>query len=168
MAELRGLPSLVPEHPEYLGWDFFEHKKYERGTLWYAGMSVAGLGLLIYAVVSANFLFAFIVILFALVTYLASLGDHSKSRFAVTEGGVRVGGRLYPFREIRRFWFIYEPPAVKSLYLETRSVVEPRLVIDLDEMNPNEVRTILARFVREDFSETDEPFSDYIGRILKI
>lgn len=153
---------------EYLGWDFFEHKHYERGALWYAGMAVAGLGLLIYAVVSANFLFAIIIILFALVTYLASLSEPEKIRFAVIAGGVRVGSRHYPFKSIRRFWFIYEPPSVRNLYLELNSLVEPRLAIDLEEMNPNDVRTVLAQFVHEDFTETEEPFSDYVGRILKI
>ncbi len=155
-------------HPEYIGWDFFEHKKYERGTLWYVCAAIISLGLLIYAVISANFLFAFIIILFALVTYLASLGEPAKSRFAVTEGGIRIGTRNYPFREIRRFWFIYEPPTVKTLYLETKSMTEPRITVDLEHNNPNDIRGILARFVREDISEAEEPFTDYIGRILKI
>ncbi len=155
-------------HAEYIGWDFFEHKKYDRGTLWYVCMSLATLALLIYAVISANFLFAFIIILFVLVTYLASLGEPLKSRFAVTEGGVRIGTRRYPFRDIRRFWFIYEPPTLRNLYIETKSFAEPRITIDLNDINPNDIRAVLAQFVREDFTEAEESLTDYLGRILKI
>jgi hypothetical protein len=154
---------------EYIGWDYQEHPNYERGTLWYVFMTVVGLGLLIYAVATANFLFAFIIILFALVTYLASLNEPGKARFAVIEDGVRVGNRLYPFRQVRRFWFVYEPPAVKNLYLEIKDdLLQPRVIVALGEMNPNEVRTVLGQFIHEDFTETDEPMSDFLGRILKI
>lgn len=155
-------------HDEHIGWEFYDRPKYQRGRTWHVLMPVVAIGLLIYAVLSANFLFAFIIILFALITYLASLGEPERSRFSVTDGGIEIGTQRYPFKDVRRFWFIYEPPEVKRLYLETTSWVQPRLNVDLDDIDPNDVRTALGRFVKEDLTETEEPLSDFISRKLKL
>lgn len=153
---------------EYFGWDFYEFPRYNRGRLWYTLMMLAGLALLIVAVASANFLFAFIIIMFALILYMTTLAQPRRIRFGITDFGVRVGRSFYLYKEIGRFWFVYEPPEVKNLYLELKNPVQGRLVIDLDGSNPNEVRSILGRFVREDLNEDDEPIADFIGRVLKI
>ncbi len=153
---------------EYYGWDVPESPQYERGRLWYVGMIVAGIGLLIYAVLTANFLFALIIIMFALVLYLSTLAEPKKVRFSITDSGVAVGPSFYPYRDISRFWFIYEPPHVRSLYVDFKSPLRPRISVDIGDVNPNDIRQVLATFVHEDFTEDEEPFSDYIGRLLKI
>ncbi len=153
---------------EYIGWDVDEYPRYERGRVWYVGMIGAGILLLIYAVVSANFLFAVIVIMFALVMYLSSISEPARIRFSVTDLGIRLGRTLYRYKEISRFWFIYEPPEVKHLYFEFKSPFRSRLAVDLDDRNPNDVRTALAQFLHEDLAQDEEPFADFIGRILKI
>jgi hypothetical protein len=156
------------EQNEHIGWDTMDRPTYERGRLWHIGMPLAALGLLIYAVLSANFLFAFIVILFSLITYLSSISAPERIRFAVTDEGVIVGRKRWPFRDITRFWFVYDPPHIKNLYLETTSYVQPRISVDLSDTDPNEVRTVLGKFVKEELVETDEPLSDVISRLLKI
>jgi hypothetical protein len=153
---------------EYYGWDFYEYPRYDRGRLWYAFMGLGGLALLIYAVLTANFLFAFIIIMFALILYLTTISEPARIRFGITSVGIRVGRTFYPYKDITRFWFIYEPPDVKNLYFELKTPLQSRLVVDLDGANPNEVRTVLGQFIREDLNEDDEPLSDFIGRVLKI
>ena len=153
---------------EHIGWDFYERPQYERGRTWRIAMPLIGLGLLIYAVLSVNFLFAFIIILFSLISYLASIGPREKVRFSVTDSGIMVGQHAWAFRDIKRFWFVYEPPEVKSLYLLTNSLMHPRMNIHLDDVDPNDVRTALGRFVKEEIVETDEPISDFVSRILKL
>lgn len=153
---------------EYMGWNILDYPKYDRGRGWYIMMGVFGGGLLIYAVISANFLFALIIIMFALVTYLASVSEPKEIRFSITDSGIAVGRSFYMYRDISRFWFIYEPPAVRTLYFEFKNSLRPRVTVDLGDANPNQVRQVLANFVREDLNEDDEPFSDFIGRVLKI
>ncbi|KPJ84781.1 hypothetical protein AMJ57_05455 [Parcubacteria bacterium SG8_24] len=151
-----------------MSWEIDEFPRYERGPFWYMFMLLFGGGLLIYAIVTANFLFALIVLMLALVIYLSSVREPSRIEFAITDLGVKIGRTFLPYKDIRRFWFIYEPPEVKNLHLDFKSPFRPRIAIDLEDQNPNEIRGILAHFVFEDFEEDEEHFSDYIGRILKI
>ncbi|MEA3249561.1 MAG: hypothetical protein U9Q03_04360 [Patescibacteria group bacterium] len=149
-------------------WEVDESKRYEKGLGWYLGAIVIGGGLLIYAVISANFLFALIILMVALVIYMTSLRGPDKVSVSVSEDGVEIGGSFYPFREMNRFWFIYDPPAVKSLYLDFKSAMRPRIALPLEDQNPNDVRAILSKYLHEDITEDDEPFSDYLGRLLKL
>lgn len=149
-------------------WECYDRPHYERGPIWFAVAGIIGLGLLIYAVLSGNFLFAFIIILFALITYLSAQSEPVRLSCAVTGGGIQVGPEFYEFRNIRRFWFVYQPPEVTSLYFETGNWIHPRISVDLEGMNPNDVRTALGQFVKEDLNEDEEPLSDYLSRVLKI
>lgn len=160
--------EMEAEMAEILGWDALEYPKYRRGRLWYAGALLIGGGLLIYAVLSANFLFALIVVMVALMAYLSSVVEPRKIRFSIVDTGIRLGRAFYPYRDIGRFWFIYEPPEVQALYLEFKNSFRPRLTIDLGNANPNQVRQALGGFLREDFTEEEEPFADFLGRVLKI
>jgi len=167
-SQTAGLAPSADHGKTLISWEFADRPKYERGRLWYVLMIALGVGLLLYALFSANFLFALIIVMIALVLYVSTIFEPAQMRFAVTEDGVQIGGSFLPFREIDKFWFYYEPPEIKNLYLEFRSVVRPRLRIDLADQNPNQVREILAKFVKEDLEQVDEPLSELIGRIFKI
>lgn len=153
---------------EYLSWEYSGYRRYERGRTWYVVMGLFGFGLLIYALLSANFLFALIIIMFGLITYLSSINRPEVMRVAITEEGVEIGEGFYRYRDITHFWFAYEPPDVKSLYLDFRDPWRSRAVVELEDMDPNEVRKVLGTFVVEDLTQDEEPISDTIGRILKI
>ena len=128
-----------------LQWEVDESKRYHRGRFWYAGMILVGLALLIYAVASANFLFALLILMFALVIYITALRAPTKVAVEVTDDGITVGGVRFSYRDINRFWFVYEPPEVKMLYLGLEGAIRPWLPVPLDQQNPNEVRSILAK-----------------------
>lgn len=153
---------------ELLAWLTYDRPTYQRGPRWYWGMGALCLGLLIYAVASANFLFALIVLMCAIIVYLSTLAEPRIIRVAVTETGVVVGKRFHPFRDIARFWFVYEPPTVRNLYLQTRGGFGSRMAVDVGEMNPNDVRLVLGDFVAEEMVDSDEPMADILSRVLKI
>lgn len=153
---------------EFMRWEVYEYPKYERGRLWYLLMAMVGGGLLIYSLISGNFLFALILVMFALVLYMSAANEPAKVHFVVAEDGVGLGNAFYPYKEMRSFWFVYDPPEVSNLYIDFRSGIHPRLIVDLEAQNPNEVREVLSQFIREDFSREDEPLSDILGRVLKI
>ncbi len=159
--------SSGPHGAELMVWEYLDRPRYERGRLWYMVMIAAGAGLLLYALLSANFLFALIIVMFALVLYVSTIYEPKLIRFTITEEGIGVGESFYTFRDIERFWFYYDPPMARSLYLEFRSAA-PRVRVDLATQDPNIVRQLLGQFVREDLNEVDEPLSDIISRILKI
>lgn len=151
-----------------LAWEFYDRPRYNRGRWWYIFMILVGAALLVYALFSANFLFALIIVMGALVIYVSTIYEPKPIRFAITELGFEVGNRFLSFRDVRSFWFFYDPPTAKILYLDLSGLTESRVRVDLADQNPNEVRAVLARYLREDVTQVEEPLSDSLSRLLKI
>ncbi len=151
-----------------ISWEFPERIRYERGTLWYIIAITLGTGLLIYAVISANFLFALIVLLFALIFYVNTVMPPKNMRLTITEDGIEMGREFFPFTDLSSFWFIYEPPVVKNLYLGLKNSLRQQISADLADTDPNEVRVVLSRYIREDFTKDEESMSEVVSRFLKI
>lgn len=159
--------SQIDQGEELLSWEVEDNKGHLRGFWWYALASLAAVGLLVYAIRERNFLFAFIVIMFAIIFATHHIRSAAEVLFAITDLGLRVGSRFFPWRDIEEFWIAYEPPAVKTLYIEF-SGLRPRLPIPLEDADPNQVREILGQFIAENSSKHEEPISDWVSRVLRI
>lgn len=152
---------------ELLSWEIKELHQHERGLFWAIAAVIIGLALLIYAVSTRNFLFAFIVIMFGIIFATHAIRPPGAHRFAIFERGVRLGERFYIWKDLDHFWMVDTPPAVRTLYLEFGGL-RPRLPIPLGKIEASTVRAILGRSVREDTEKTEEPLSDFIARMLRI
>ncbi len=157
-------------HPgrEVLSWMIDEYERHQRGPIWYAAAGSLALAAVIYAIVTQNFLFAVIIIMFGVILGLASLREPRRIEFVVTDLGIGVDGRFFPYKDFKNFWILYEPPEVKNVYLEFRLAVNPHIIVPLHEQNPLEVRDALRRFLDEDAARNEEPFADLLARLLKL
>lgn len=149
-------------------WSFKEYEKYVRGRRWYVVMALLAAALIIYAIVSGNYLFALIVILFGIILFLQDMQEPGKMDFAITDLGVVLGTKYYPYSDLDNFWIIYNPPEIKTLYFQTKSAIKHRLNIPLVDVNPIDVRDYLNQFLSEDLKQEEEPLSDRISRLFKI
>ena len=141
-------------------WTIEEYEQHTRGMLWYVISIGLGLLLVIFAVVSGNFLFALIIVLFGIILFLQSHQAPLQVPFKITELGVVVGNRFYKYNELDDFYIIYKPPHVKTLFLSTTSITRPLIRIPLLDVNPIDVRHTLIEFLEEDIEKEEEPFSD--------
>ena len=150
-----------------LNWEVADYPAHARGTAWYIGVMGVGLALLIWALATRSFLFAFLLIIVAVIMATHALHPPRQYAFAIVERGIILGRKFYPWKDLERFWIVYEPPEVKTLYLEFGGL-RPRLPVPLGNTDPNRVRALLKDLIAEDTSKTEEPLSDWFARVLKI
>jgi hypothetical protein len=89
---------------------------------------------------------------------LAQIGDN----------GIVWRGEFLSFDDVHNFSIVYEPPHIRVLYIEPKSVMHPRFRIYLGDQNPVEIRDHLRQYVREDLTLRDEHFSDLLSKVLKL
>lgn len=152
---------------ELIRWEVSDQSDHVRGALWYIFAAAAAIGFLIWAIATRNFLFAFIVIMFGVIIMTHRIRPSVRYEFVISELGIRLGSRFYPWKDIARFWIVYEPPDVKTLYFDFGGL-RPRLPVPLEDTDPNRVRKILLTVLTEDTARNEEPLSDWVARILKI
>lgn len=150
-----------------LQWSFDPRMTHQRDQLWFLLAAVAGAAMIIYALWTGNFLFAILVVLFAL-TYIVVHRNSDAILFRLTARGVELNEQLYAFEDIKHFYIIYKPPQIKKLYFELRSGIGQRLIIPLDDADPAMVREVLVQYLTEDREREHEPVSDQFSRIFKI
>lgn len=150
-------------------WQFNEYEKYERSRRWYLVTGLLALALVVQAVWTGNYLFALIIVLFAIILVLQSLQTPLAVAFVLTDSGVAVGTKFYPYAEMDNYWLVYNPPEVKTLYFQPNGLIRHRLSVPLpEELDPNDLRDFLNQFLAEDLEREEEPLSDRISRLWKL
>ena len=146
-------------------WSIPEYEQHERNLAWYIIMGIVGFALMTYSLLSSNFLFSLILVLFIIIIFLQSHQDPIVIPLFITDLGVVINDRFYSYSELDEFYIIYNPEEqVKIIYIETISNFTPRLRIPLIDMDPNEIRITMRSFIEENIEKEQEPFSDMIGR----
>ncbi len=149
-------------------WQFPEFTREDRGQFWYTVAMAAAVLFLLYALFTANFLFAVIILLAGVVFYLRRHEQPEMIAVAFYENGLRLADKFYDWDELRDFYIIYEPPEVTDLYVHTGGILHARLKIDLADQDPIAIRSILLDYLDEDLDKTDEPLSSVLERVFKI
>ncbi|MBI4256740.1 hypothetical protein HY626_01635 [Candidatus Uhrbacteria bacterium] len=151
-----------------LEWEVNEYPMHQRSRLWYIIAAVLGVALIIYAIATANFLFAVIILMIGVITLLSSFVPPDRVPVVITNTGVVVSDMYYDFQAIKDFSIAYDPPQVKNLYFEFHSPWQPLLTVPLEDIDPNEVRELLLPYCLENLQRVEENLTDVLRRLYKL
>ncbi len=151
----------------YYEWAILSKPDHERGHWWYIIAGLLGVALVAYSIFTANFLFAVMIVLIAFIIILNDALPARTLQFALTDRGVVVGGKTYPYRAFTGFYIVYEPPRVSKVILELPGVRQD-LSIDLNGMDPLELREFLLQVIPENLERETEPLADILERFFKL
>ena len=149
-------------------WEVDEYDQHERPKAWYVFMSIFGVVFVVYGMLSGNFLFALIILLAGIILFLQSHQTPLRVPIGITDLGVIVNNRFYSYSEFEGFYIIYNPPEVKTVFLETTSLLRPTLRIPLMDQNPMDIRYTLGEYLVEDVEKEEEPAVDTFARRWKM
>ena len=150
-------------------WLVPEFEKHSRPRSWYIAASAGAIVMMLFAFFTANFLFAIIIIVTALIIILHDGQEPRLVRVKITDNGIAVGRDFYEYDAIKDFSVIHKPKyGIKNLYLNFKNIMRHRLSIPLDGIKPLQIRNILLQYLPEDLERTDPPISESISRFLKI
>ncbi len=146
---------------------FPEYEREERGTWWYviAGFIVALL--VIYAIVTGNYLFALVIVLISGVLALRDFRAPTSVVFQIGEDALYVNNERIPYSDVSAFWIVFEPPLFKNLHVKF-ATFRAALRVPLLDVDPVELRTFFRTKVKEDMEKRTESAIDIFAKILKL
>ena len=149
---------------ELVQWDTFEFEHREKNAAWYATFWFVAAALVIYeAVLRDYFAAATFVIIAAVVGYI--VGQRPRPmHVAITDQGIRLGSLMVPYANVTLFWIVDHDRA-SALHIETTGYLNHYRVISFNGQNPDVVRDVLRRYVREG-SLNHETVTAKLGRFL--
>lgn len=152
----------------HLAWEFPEFVQHKRGKWWYIIAAIILAGFVFYSVMTSNFLFVVILLLGVFVLIYRFLQGPRPVTVKIGQDGILVDRKLYPYKELKSFWLIYEPPTIKYLYFDFKNRLKKHLPVPLEDINPLQVRESLLNYLEEDLEKEEEGFSETLSRFLRI
>lgn len=147
-------------------WEAPEFIQFDRPKSWYIILLGVAILLVIYSLITKNFLLAIIVVMLAIVINTLTRKKPDTLKVAVTQKGVLINDNLYTFEEdLDTFWILYSPPDLKTLNFGRRQRFAPQITIQLNNANPLKVRELLLEYLEEDV-EREEHVADRVSRRL--
>ncbi|MBU6323476.1 hypothetical protein KGQ55_02195 [Patescibacteria group bacterium] len=130
-------------------WQGHEYAFEKHGADWYWALGIVALGAAIASVLFGNVLFALVIVLGAAAIGLQATKRPTLHRFALTDTGLIISSRFYPYENIDSFSLIEYldeslPPA---LSLKTTGVLSPHLIIPLEGVDPDDIFSYLEQHV---------------------
>lgn len=163
----------IPKLPEDIGdihieWDFPEFVQEVRSRAWYIGFTLVLAALLIYAIITANYLFAIILVLSVFIIVYQFFQKPRLIPVVIGEDGIILDKKFYPYKILRSFAIIYEPPLTKFLYIDFKADFKKSMPIPLEDINPIKVREYLLNYIEEDIEREEEDIDENLAHIMKI
>ena len=162
---LQSLPSAYDN--KIISWVAPEHKRHNRGNLWKIIIFGMILAAIIIGFVHKAWTFSAAIAVFTIVYYLVHKEVPQDVEVSISEIGIKVGNRKYPFTRIKSFWMIYEPPHIKTLHIKVDKEFIVDISIELSHQDPSTIREFLIEKIPEKEGH-NESFTDIFARLLKI
>jgi hypothetical protein len=166
---------------KYIKWQVPEYRIPDRSKTWYTATLIFTVALLfscfftiegwrpIFLGPESNFLFALIIIMGVVIMMINENRPPMIINIKLDSEGVTVGSKFYDYDEFRHFSVIYKPKqSVKSLYMEFKNPIKPRLSIPLRSLDPLTIRNYLVKYLDEDLERTEPPLSEQLTKRLKL
>ena len=153
--------------PETLTWEAPSHIQHQRSSAWYLIFTLCALGLFGFAFYIQSITAGLTFFLIIAVLLILSTQSSREITYKVTKTGIVAGNMVYPFKIIKRFWIIYNPPEVKTLNFETTAYLNNQVTLQLGQQDPVELKLVLGNYVPEDI-EMEESITESLARRLKI
>jgi hypothetical protein len=152
--------------PKTLTWDAPEFIEYKKNKSWHIGFILISAALLIFAFYSQSPITIIAFVLLIIVSYIFSNQKPRQARHSITSSGIIIGSVLYPYKNIKTFWILYDPPNVKTLNFETTAYLSNQVSIELGNQDPILVKFFLSRYLIEDLNR-GESLTDTLSRTVK-
>lgn len=147
-----------------LEWEAREYAYREKGGDWFWAVGIIAASLAITAVLFKNTIFAVLIILGAFTLMVFAKRIPRLVKFSVDEDGIRADKLFYPWSSLESYWVetgANEPP---KLLVKSKRPLAPLIIIPLDDMEPDAVKTSLRDFLP--LEKETEPLSQKIMEFL--
>jgi hypothetical protein len=129
-------------------WNAHEHLHTEKKPDWYWMVGIITLALAAVAIIFGNIITGIFILVATSALVIHTAIPAKNIYHEVNDRGIVVDNVLYPFLSLESFWIPHDefPP---KILVKSRKTFMPYIVIYIDEVDPEEVREVLLRYIAE-------------------
>lgn len=150
-----------------INWKAPEYPKYKKGIFWKIFASLLLISVVLIGYFYNAWSFTAAIFAFALVYFLLNREEPKNVEVILSNIGIKVGNRKYPYSHIKAFWIIYEPPYFSTLHIRVKNDIAVDITIELGLQDPSIVREFLIDKIPE-MEGQNYSVSDLFVRLFKL
>ncbi len=150
-----------------ISWKAPEYEVTERGPIWKIIMGISIFGLIAWGIWRGDWIMPLVIFAIALAYYSIHRHENRILEISLTDKGVRIGKKLYPYNRIKAFWILYEPPYLKKMMIRVSGELLYDIPVLLEDQDPEAIRNHMLQHVTE-LKDQRESLVDALARLLKI
>ncbi len=145
-------------------WTCPSHEHIERSVDWFWALGILALAGAVVSIILGNILLGIIIIIGAISLGLLAAKGAKSCGVGVSERGISVDHKLYPYRSLKSFWIDNHSRMPPHLILSADSILSPQIVIPLSEdLDARALRNFLIEHLEE-----KEQYESPITRIAEL
>lgn len=149
----------------FFEWEPLEFREAPRNDNWYLWLGIAAAILITISILTKTYIVAVTFFLLAVVLVMFAQKPVKRMKVRITDTGIEVRGRFYPYHTLKQFWVFYDPPHLTTLNFSQREKISLNINIELEEQDPVAIRDLLLQYLPEDENK-EEDFVDTVARHL--
>ena len=139
---------------EKISWQTIEYLHTEKTTDWYWIVAIITISISLISIIFGNLIFGILIIVSSFTLTLFASRKPESMEVEISNTGVRVGKTIYPYIHLSSFW-IETRESHPRVLLKSNKVFMPFVVVFLEEIEPEKIRTTLSQYLPEE--EHTEP-----------
>lgn len=151
-----------------IAWSFHEYEKHNRTIWWYVIFAIFIGLLLVYSIITSDYLFGVIAVLIAIVFFLRHWYDPRELTIEIHTEGIRIGTQFHHFHTISQFSIVESDSNEYLLYIQRKVGFRNLMSIPIKGREHSEVRLTLSQYLPEDTAHFRETIWDGLERFLKL
>ncbi|MEI6843213.1 MAG: hypothetical protein WCK48_01755 [bacterium] len=139
---------------EKIEWHAPEYIFTEKTTDWYWVVGIITVSVALIAIIVGNLIFALLILISIGTLALFASRRPEIIRIEINDRDILIGENVYEYPQIESFW-VESRDAYPRLFLRPRKKIAQHMVVLIEDVNPRDVRDILATHLTE--TEHTEP-----------
>ena len=142
-----------------ISWTAPAHFYVEKRPDWYWAVGIITLAIAAVCGIFGQIITGIFVVVAAVALVLHASRPPKRIHCEINDRGIIIDKTLYPFLTLDSFWIPHDEVPHKLL-LKSNKLIMPLIVIYIDDVDPEEIREILLKYIAE--TEHHEPFLKHV------
>ncbi len=147
-----------------LSWQAREFKHYPKNLGWYITFIAISILVVAFFVIIQNDIFAAVSLaLLALLMLFFSRHKPEIVKIELNSKGLKFDNIFYPYKQLKYFWTVHNERH-KTVNFATSAMVNNVVILELEDQDPDKVRTFLLQYLPEHESTEETPAQRFMHR----
>lgn len=149
-----------------ISWQAPEFRHYEKNIGWYTTLIAIAILVIGFFIIQQDYFAAITMAIIAALIVFFSRQTPEIVDIELNHTHISFGRLIFPYKHLKSFWIV-DNQNHKTLNIETTTYINNLIVLELEDMEPEEIRSFLISYLPEHPERVKETFTQKIMHKLK-